>query len=98
MEYGPADRLSDEQIEQALRSLDGWIHTGDRIEKTFVRADFRDAVAFIHRIADEAERMDHHPDILLHKYKHIRVMLTTHSAGGITPNDLDLARTIEHVA
>ena len=95
-----AERLSSSDISSKLSSLTGWVLANDKpqIEKTFVRNNFLDAVGFIQKIAEIAERRDHHPDILLHGYKNVRVMLTTHSAGGITQNDFDLAKEIDTIA
>ena len=99
MEKTADDRLSSEQIAQKLRGLSGWSYdsANSRIEKTFVRKNFLDAVALIQQIAPIAERMDHHPDILLSDYKKLKVMLSTHSAGGITQNDFDLAQAIDQL-
>ncbi|MBS1903087.1 MAG: 4a-hydroxytetrahydrobiopterin dehydratase [Bacteroidetes bacterium] len=58
-------------------------------------SNFVAAVEFIRRIAPVAEMLDHHPDILLHSYKRVRVMLTTHSAGGVTDRDIILASQID---
>lgn len=97
MERTQEDKLSEEQITKALGSLPKWtyIPASNRIEKEYQRQNFLDAVAFIQAIATLAEQQDHHPDLLLHGYKRVRVMLTTHSAGGVTQNDLDLARSID---
>jgi 4a-hydroxytetrahydrobiopterin dehydratase len=98
MERGPADRFTTDEITAALGSLPGWSQSGDSIERTYVRKNFVDAVDFIRRIADIAESQDHHPDILLHGYKNVKIMLSTHSAGGVTQNDIDLARAIDSIA
>jgi|SRR5665213_254835 len=99
MEKTAKDRLSDQQIHELLRSMAGWSHNSApaSIERTFVRKNFLDAVAFIQQIAPIAEKQDHHPDILLSDYKKVKVMLSTHSAGGITQNDFDLARAIDQL-
>lgn len=99
MEKTADDRLSGEQIEQNLRGIPGWSYdsANTRIEKTFVRKNFLDAVALIQQIAPIAEKQDHHPDLLLSDYKKVKVMLSTHSAGGITQNDFDLARSIDQL-
>ena len=94
-----ASRLSDSEIATTLSSLNGWsLTTGKpQIEKTFVRSNFVDAVGFIQKIAEIAERHDHHPDVLLHGYKNVRVMLTTHDSGGITQNDFVVAKEIDTI-
>jgi 4a-hydroxytetrahydrobiopterin dehydratase len=86
--------LSDAEITPRLP--DGWAYISENnsIEKEFVTNNFLDAVEFIRKIALEAEAMDHHPDIFLHSYKKVMVTLTTHSAGGVTENDLTLASKI----
>ena len=90
--------LSDSDIQQALADLDGWVHEDDKIKKTFERADFRDAVSFIVRLAFYAEEMTHHPE-LENVYDTVDVALTTHDAGGkVTPMDVELARKIDDVA
>ncbi|HET6401570.1 MAG TPA: 4a-hydroxytetrahydrobiopterin dehydratase [Candidatus Kapabacteria bacterium] len=99
MEKTANDRVNDQQIHEFLRNMPGWIYTSTNasIERTFVRKNFLDAVAFIEQIAPIAERMDHHPDILLSGYKNVKVMLSTHSAGGVTQNDFVLARVIDQL-
>ena len=91
--------LSDNDIQQALSDdLDGWRHENDKLQKTFERADFRDAVSFIVQMAFHAEEMVHHPE-LENVYDTVDVALTTHDAGGkVTEMDLELARKIEEVA
>lgn len=90
-------RLSDADVEAALRGLDGWERSGDEIVKVFERPSFADAVAFVVRVGFLAEAADHHPDIDL-RWRRVRVALTTHDAGGLTALDVDLARRIEAVA
>ena len=99
MEKATVDRFSDRQIEENLRGMMGWSYDSQntRIERTFVRKNFLDAVAFIQQIAPLAQARDHHPDILLSEYENVKVMLSTHSAGGITENDFDLARAIDQL-
>jgi 4a-hydroxytetrahydrobiopterin dehydratase len=98
MERGPNDRFSEEQIAESLKGLAGWSFVDGHIEKSYRRQNFLDAVGFIKQIGDLAESQDHHPDLLLYDYRNVRVMLSTHSAGGITQNDIDLARALETLA
>jgi 4a-hydroxytetrahydrobiopterin dehydratase len=72
----------------------GWTRTGDVIEKTYDLGGFPAAIAFVRRVAEEAEAADHHPDIDI-RYAKVRLALTTHSAGGLTDKDFALARAIE---
>ncbi len=86
--------LSQDEVQAALRELGGWEAADEAISKQFAFADFREAVAFVVRIAFEAEAGDHHPDLDL-RYNKVRVQLSTHSEGGVTAKDIDLARAID---
>jgi len=90
-------RLSDLEIQRALGGLAGWSRRGDLLAKTFAFPRFLDGIAFVIRVADAAEAMDHHPDIDI-RYTKVAIALSTHSAGGITALDLDLAGRIERLA
>ena len=89
-------KLSDSDITAALKSLPGWSLEGGAIVKTYKFGKFADGIAFVHRIAQAADAMDHHPDIDI-RYTKIRVALSTHDAGGITASDAKLASIIEGV-
>ena len=86
--------LSDDTITERLTALAGWSREGDEIVKTFELPSFPDAIAFVDRIAVEAEAADHHPDLDI-RYRKVRVALTTHDQGGITDNDFALATKIQ---
>ena len=88
--------LTDAEITAGLAALPGWAREGDEIVKTFDCGTFAAAIAFVVRIGFFAERADHHPDLDV-RWKRVRVALTTHDAGGLTSNDLDLAREIEGI-
>jgi 4a-hydroxytetrahydrobiopterin dehydratase len=88
--------LSEAEVESALAVLQGWSRSGDEIEKTFERASFADAIAFVVRIGFLAEAADHHPDLDI-RWRRVRVALTTHDSGGLTANDTDLAMKIEEL-
>ncbi len=83
--------LNAEQIAAGLRSLPGWEQRGGSIVRDFETRDFRAALAFVNAVGEAAEAADHHPDILIHGWNKVRLTLSTHSAGGLTQNDLDLA-------
>lgn len=85
------ERLSDTDIKTKLADLPGWSKQGDSIEKDFKFKDFAAALQFINAVGAEAEQMDHHPDLFLHDWNHVKMTLSTHSAGGITENDFELA-------
>lgn len=71
----------------------GWEERDGALERTFEHGSFRDAIAFVNRVADLAEQADHHPDISIH-YRRVTLRLWTHSAAAITERDLDLAGRI----
>jgi len=87
-------KLSDSEIEQALAHLPGWTREGDQLVKWYELESFLATIAFVERIAELAEGVDHHPDLDI-RYRRLRVMLSTHDAGGLTQRDVDLARAIE---
>ena len=70
-------------VAAALDTLPGWARAGDEIEKTFERASFADAIAFVVQIGFAAEKADHHPDLDI-RWRRVRVALTSHDAGGLT--------------
>ncbi len=88
--------LSDSDRAEALTGLAGWSFEGDRngIAKRFVFADFSAAFAFMTRVALAAEKADHHPD-WSNVWNRVDILLSTHSAGGVTEKDIALARAIE---
>ena len=88
------DRLSPDELSAALADLSMWSGDVDGIRRTVQLPTFRDAVAAITRIADVAEELDHHPDVDL-RWRTLHLTLSTHSAGGVTANDLELARRID---
>jgi 4a-hydroxytetrahydrobiopterin dehydratase len=91
--------LTDAQLEERLQGAGDW-HTGE--DQSIVRelsfADFVAAIAFVNRVAEIAEAANHHPDILVHGWKEVRLTLSTHSQGGLTDADFRLARQIDAVA
>ena len=88
-------KLSAATVKKKLARLVGWRRQGKAIVKEFVLSGFTGAARFISKIAPIANKMDHHPDVKLYRYKRVKIILTTHSAGGITQNDFDLAAKID---
>jgi 4a-hydroxytetrahydrobiopterin dehydratase len=76
---------------------EGWSEVDGALERTFELADFREALAFVNRVGELAESENHHPDISI-EYKRVTLRWTTHSAGGITDRDEDLARRSAELA
>jgi 4a-hydroxytetrahydrobiopterin dehydratase len=91
-------KLSPADVAQRLKGLGGWAGDGDAIRKQYTFANFIEAIAFVNRLAAEAEAADHHPDLLVHGYKHLRVTLSTHAAGGLTDRDFALASKVDALA
>ncbi len=90
-------RLSDGEIEERLRALEGWKREGDAITKTFRLPSFKQAIAFVGRVAEAADAADHHPDILI-RYRRVTLTYSTHSEGGITEKDLRGAAEADRLA
>ncbi len=89
-----AERLSDIAIQRELGNLSGWSRRGDAITKTFQFRNFLTGIGFVSAVAKAAEAADHHPDIDI-RYTKVTCTLSTHSAGGITQKDLDMAKKID---
>jgi 4a-hydroxytetrahydrobiopterin dehydratase len=87
-------RLSDEVIDERLARSE-WRREGDSIVRDIERDGFTAAMALANAVAEAANDANHHPDILVHGYKHVRLTLSTHSAGGITETDFALAGMID---
>ena len=90
--------MLDAAISAALARLPGWTRDGESIVRTFERRDWNDAIALVSAVAPEAEARNHHPDVSITDYKLVTFRLTTHSKGGITQRDLDLAARIDQRA
>ena len=88
------EKLSSEQIEANLAELAQWSLNGDAVQRTLRFEDFSGAMAFVSRVAELAEQMQHHPDIMI-RYNKVTLTLTTHDAGGLTERDFSFARTAE---
>lgn len=86
--------LSDSDLDAHLADLD-WRHEGDAVVREWKLADFATAIAFVNRVAELAEQANHHPDIYLHGWNKVRLQLSTHSEGGVTQADLDMAARID---
>jgi 4a-hydroxytetrahydrobiopterin dehydratase len=90
-------KLSKQEIDERMRTAGGWTLDGDAIRKQFTFAGFPEAIAFVNRLAPEAEAADHHPDILIN-YKRVTLTYSTHSEGGLTDKDFQGARLADRLA
>lgn len=90
-------RLSQADIEEELRNLPGWKVVNEKLHKEFQFESFNQAFGFMTRAAMEIEKMNHHPE-WFNVYNRITIELTTHDAGGITKNDVNLAKILNSLA
>ncbi len=90
-------KLTDTVIISHLTEGWGFDEKTNAIVKEFTLHSFSSAAEFIGKIAPIANEQDHHPDILLHDYKKVKVMLSTHDVGGVTSNDFKLASAIDAI-
>ena len=89
--------LSENEIEERLSGLPDWAQEGNQIVKQFKFRNFVESIGFVNKVAILAERVDHHPDILI-EYSKVTITLSTHSEGGLTVKDFNLAKEIEDAA
>ena len=89
--------LGEEEIQERLGSLEGWERDGDALRKEFKLDDFVGSVEFVKSLVEPAEEMNHHPDLAI-SWNKVTVTLSTHSEGGITENDFELAKRIDSLA
>ena len=90
-------RLSAAAITEQLASLSAWNHAGQALQREFTFPSFLEAVAFANRVAIEAERAYHHPDIVI-RFRRVMLVYVTHSESGLTQKDFDGARMADRVA
>ncbi|MBM44017.1 MAG: 4a-hydroxytetrahydrobiopterin dehydratase [Phycisphaerae bacterium] len=88
------DKLAQNVVEECMARLPEWSLSGDSIQRTFTFDDFNAAIGFVNSLAEMAESMNHHPDILI-RWNKVTLTLSTHDAGGLTSRDFDLAGRID---
>ncbi len=89
--------LGSDEIEAELADLPGWERRGDAIVKAFERDDFVGSVRFVDSLVEPAEAIGHHPDVAI-SWATVTVTISTHSEGGLTAADFELAGKIEALA
>jgi 4a-hydroxytetrahydrobiopterin dehydratase len=89
--------LDNAEIDAKLAALPGWKRSGDAIEKDFKRGDFVGSVRFVSSLVEPAEAMNHHPDVSI-SWDTVTVTISTHSEGGLTAADFELAEKIDALA
>ncbi len=90
-------KLPHADIDQRMKGLTGWSLQGDEIRKQYTFKNFAEAIAFVNRLAPEAEAADHHPDIQIN-YKRVTLTYSTHSEGGLTGKDFAGAAMADRVS
>lgn len=90
-------KLSEQEIKERLKELKGWEVTELKLKKRFVFKNFTESLAFVNKVGEIAEKMDHHPDILF-GWGYAEFFITTHSEGGLTDLDFALAKEIDKVS
>ncbi len=89
--------LSAAEVQQALRDLPGWNSNGNAIDRHFQFDSFAKAMEFVNQIAEAAEALNHHPDILI-SYNKVTLSLLSHDSGGVTNRDVRMAARINELA
>lgn len=96
---GNMEPFSRTQAREQIESLAGWelAEDGRSIEKHWVMLDFVAAVGFLNQVGQLAEQQGHHPDFHLERYRHVRIVLSTHAVGGLSENDFIMAAKIDQL-
>jgi 4a-hydroxytetrahydrobiopterin dehydratase len=90
--------LSSNDIMNKIKDLDNWSFDNNQIQSNYQFKDFKEALSFVNKVGDEAEKMNHHPDILLHEWNKVKITVSTHSEGGVTEKDFKLAGIIDNLS
>jgi 4a-hydroxytetrahydrobiopterin dehydratase len=94
----PSELLDQQAVDAALAGLHSdWTGSTEKLSRSIEFADFPTAVEFVNRLAPRCEELDHHPDLAV-RWRWVDVVLSTHSAGGVTDLDATLARIVDDVA
>jgi 4a-hydroxytetrahydrobiopterin dehydratase len=92
----PRSPLSTGEVKNMLDQVEGWYVKMDKeISKEFSFKDFKEALAFVNKVGEIAEKEGHHPNILLYDYNKVRISLSTHSVGGLSEKDFEMAQKVE---
>ncbi|MBT8378752.1 MAG: 4a-hydroxytetrahydrobiopterin dehydratase [Ignavibacteria bacterium] len=89
--------LNDSEIKNKLASITGWNFSSNQIGKEYQLKDFAEALSFVNKIGAIAEEMNHHPHILMHSWNKVKITVSTHSEGGVTEKDFQLAVKLENI-
>ncbi|HBB33050.1 MAG TPA: 4a-hydroxytetrahydrobiopterin dehydratase [Cyanobacteria bacterium UBA8803] len=92
-----AQLLSEAEIEEQAKQIEGWTVEGKQLQSTRKFKDFLEAIAFVNKIVEPAETAGHHPDLKI-SYNKVTIALTTHDAGGLTSKDFELAKILSQIS
>lgn len=90
-------KLTEEQVLELLKDITGWKYDNGSIKKVFKTKNFPVTMGFVTAIGGFCQKRNHHPDYVLMKFKEVEVSFSTHYAGGITQNDIDIAHDLEEI-
>jgi len=90
--------LSPQEVMKNLKIVDNWSFDNNQIHSDYQFKDFKEALVFVNNVGDEAEKMNHHPDIFLHSWNKVKITISTHSEGGVTEKDFKLAAIIDKLS
>lgn len=91
------EKLNNEQILEALKELKGWTYGNGSIKKVFKTQSYPATMGFVAALGGYCQKRNHHPDYVIMRFKEVEVSFSTHSAGGITQNDIDAATDLEKI-
>lgn len=91
------DKLSPSAVESSLAAMPDWNGVGETIQRTYQFKDFVTAMHFVGQVAQHAEAVQHHPDIMI-RYSKVTLTYSTHDAGGLTVKDFDAAKKADEIA
>jgi 4a-hydroxytetrahydrobiopterin dehydratase len=91
------EKLTASQILEALKGLEGWSYENGSIKKTFKTQNYPSTMGFVTAIGGFCQKKNHHPDYVLMKFREVEVSFSTHSAGGVTQSDIDIASELEKI-
>ena len=89
--------LNEKEIINKISAFYNWNYSNNQIGKEFQLKDFAEALSFVNKVGAFAEKMNHHPDILMHSWNKVKITVSTHSEGGVTEKDFQLAEKIESI-
>jgi 4a-hydroxytetrahydrobiopterin dehydratase len=91
------EKLSEQTILEKLKALNGWEFKNNSIEKSFKTSSFPATMGFVTAVGGIAQKLNHHPDYILMKFREVEISFSTHSAGGVTEKDIEIAEEINKI-